>query len=155
MASQDGQPDLFELPRCWLPYLAFAVSCKGEEFWLEPSESHRLACRVPPMGMHSSDSSVSPMQEVPEEVLWQAGLERTAQIRRGHPAPRILMETARLSLEQDRYFWQVYLDNFTGGEKRVSDEPGLVGKRVHQLVGNYLEGEGNPFVRKEACFRLS
>lgn len=72
-----------------------------------------LACRVLPMGLHSS---VTLMQEVSETILWREGLRATNQVRRGQPVPCALIQAARTSLAEDRCFWQVYLDNFMGGD---------------------------------------
>ena len=122
---------LFELPRVWLGYLAFAVSYPGHSVGMESSETHYLACRVLPMGMHSS---VALMQEVSEEILWRAGLSKEAQVRRGQPVPQVLLQTACTALREDKYFWQVYLDNFMGGDRRVSGDPPLIGDQVHDSV---------------------
>lgn len=122
---------LFELPRSWRRFLAFAVSADGSTIGLEQGVTYQLARKVLPMGMHSS---VSLMQEVSEEVLWRAGLARTAQVRRGQPVPRILLETGLAAVKEDRAFWQVYLDNFMGGDKRSGQEVDKVGGQVHETV---------------------
>ena len=98
---------LFELPRAWLPFLGFNVECMGEQINMKAGVQCTLACRVLPMGMHSS---VSLMQEVSETILWQG------QVRRGQPVPTALTQAAKQSLAEDRCFWQVYLDNLMGGE---------------------------------------
>lgn len=48
--------------------------------------------------------------------------------------PRVLAETAEQSLREDRYFWQVYLDNFMGGDKRVHKDGEGIGAKVHETV---------------------
>ena len=121
---------LFELSRAWLGYLAFGVSYPGHSVGVNSSETY-LACRVLPMGMHSS---VSLMQEVSEEVLWRAGLVKGAQVRRGQPVPQFLLETASTAIKEDKYFWQVYLDNFMGGDRRMKGETPEVGNEVHDTV---------------------
>ena len=121
---------LFELPRAWLPFLGFNVECLGEHINKEKGIKYTLACRVLPMGMHSS---VSLMQEVSETILWREGLQRQGQIRRGQPVPAALIQAARQSLAEDRCFWQVYLDNFMGGEKRACGSNSHGGDQVHEV----------------------
>ena len=130
---------LFELPRAWLKFLAFAVSYPGETLGKEDGVIYHLACRVLPMGMHSS---VSLMQEVSEQVLWAAGLDQRAQIRRGLPVPRVLMETAKQAAREQKYFWQVYLDNFMGGDRRSIGEDDQVGGSVHKVVEDTWSANG-------------
>lgn len=131
---------LFQLPRVWLGYLAFGVSSyPGHVVGMSGSEPYYLACKVLPMGMHSS---VSLMQEVSEEVLWRAGLVRHAQIRRGQPVPRVLLETASEAVKEDKYFWQVYLDNFMGGDRRKRGAPPEVGNEVHDKVETTWKSHG-------------
>lgn len=105
----------------------------------DDGETYHLACRVLPMGMHSS---VSLMQEVSEEVLWAAGLDPRAQVRRGLPVPQVLLDTASQASRELRYFWQVYLDNFMGGEKRLKGDESTLGDGVHKKVEETWEKHG-------------
>ena len=124
---------LFSMPRCWLRLLAFDVSR-----WVEGTE-YKLACRVLPMGMHSS---VSLMQEVSETILWQEGLRPESQVRRGQPVPAALIRAAKESVRSDRCFWQVYFDNFMGGDKRVEGDVSLVGDQVHEICERTWKSHG-------------
>ena len=122
---------LFELPECWMPFLCFDVCRRGEALGLDPSCSYFLSCRVLPMGFHSS---VSLMQEVSETVLWRAGLAQCNQVRRGQPVPQSLLQAARRCCAEGRSFWQVYLDNFMGGDKRIQGESSSIGDQLHETV---------------------
>lgn len=130
---------LFELPRDWRPLLAFSVHCSGRELGKADDSSYTLACRVLPMGMHSS---VSLMQEVSETILWREGLSQESQVRRGRPVPRSLVVAAKQSLNEDRCFWQVYLDNFMGGDKRELGSSSSVGDKVHQVCDQTWKKHG-------------
>lgn len=119
---------LFRLPRDWQPYLSFNVHCDGAEIEQTPGCSYTLACAVLPMGWNSS---VSIMQEVSERILWNAGFSEHSQIRRGFAMPEALTKCARQSVDEDRAFWQVYLDNYMGGQKLVSGESAVACKTQH------------------------
>ena len=119
---------LFRLPVVWHKFLCFNVSAKGEEIGGEVGQQYFLSCSVLPMGWHCS---VGLMQEISERILWSAGLPTEQQLRRGFAVPTILTHCARQSLKTDRSFWQVYLDNFMGGEKRVSQGSSDIGDKLH------------------------
>ena len=130
---------LFALPRQWLPFLCFDVHCKGEQIGRCPGTNYTLACGVLPMGMHSS---VTLMQEVSETILWREGLSRSSQVRRGQPVPAALMKAATQSVREDKYFWQVYLDNFMGGDRRAPGESSKVGDQVHEVCETTWKNHG-------------
>ena len=119
---------LFRLPRVWQPYLCFNVHCDGAEIGQTAGCSYTLSCAVLPMGWNSS---VSIMQEVSERILWNAGFSEHAQIRRGFAMPEALTRCARQAIDEDKAFWQVYLDNYMGGQKLVSGECPTVCKTQH------------------------
>lgn len=119
---------LFRLPAVWHRYLCFNVSVQGEEIGAEPGQQYFLSCSVLPMGWHCS---VGLMQEISERILWTAGLPTEQQLRRGYAVPAILTHCATESLKSDRSFWQVYLDNFMGGEKRAHHDPSSIGDSLH------------------------
>lgn len=122
---------LFRLPAVWHKYLCFNVSARGEEIGAEQNQEYFLSCSVLPMGWHCS---VRVMQEISERVLWNAGLPTEQQIRRGFAVPAILTQCARECLRSDRGFWQVYLDNFMGGEKRLTGDNPQVGNDLHNTA---------------------
>ena len=120
---------LFRLPVVWHKYLCFNVCVTGEEIGREKGHHFYLSCSVLPMGWHCS---VGLMQEISERVLWNAGLPTEQQLRRGYAVPAILTHCAKEALGTDRGFWQVYLDNFMGGEKRPADADSKVGDDLHK-----------------------
>lgn len=71
------------------------------------------------------------MQEVSERILWNAGFSEHSQIRRGFAVPEVLTRCAHQSVAEDRAFWQVYLDNYMGGQKRLVGEDPLICKTQH------------------------
>lgn len=119
---------LFRLPAVWHRYLCFNVSATGEDIGAEPGQQYFLSCSVLPMGWHCS---VGLMQEISERILWLAGLPSEQQLRRGFAVPTILTHCAAEAVKTDRSFWQVYLDNFMGGEKRILHDEPTIGDKLH------------------------
>ena len=102
---------LFRLPPQWRPYMCFNFVAKGSDIGLEglePGLYYRPACRVLPMGW---SSSVGIMQAISREILLAGGLPPALELKKGEQLPPWFTQAAEKA-NQQRSWWQVYLDNF-------------------------------------------
>ena len=169
--SEDLQSafNLFAMPDCWLPYLAYSKKFDSAAFGLPPGTLMRPALSVVPMGWHSA---VALVQEAVRNVVFEK-----ARI------PRQYSIEKRRRLPEEKIFTIVYLDNFDeihvvksldlelqqeGGELSphhsqfiaACDEAGLprnLGKQlIHAFAGGLQGGEldGTRGVLKLAADKL-
>ena len=119
---------LFKLPAQWKPYLAFNLCLPGSEMGGIPSVTYALACNVIPMGWLNS---VGIMQEISEGLL--SALQSTGrnQISRGRLLPPWMNEILDRSLDENRSWWHIYLDNYAGGERVLPAEDATGAQYFH------------------------
>ena len=131
------QPDmssafyLFGVPRPWWGCLAFNIIRKGTEIDQEPNRVYALCCKVIPMGFNSS---VSIMQEISERLLEAGGLPTSARISRGVQLPQWLTGVLRLSKDENRSCFHVYLDNFCAAARLEPPDTGEQAASLHRAA---------------------
>eukprot|EP00435_Cladocopium_sp_Y103_P065421 s378_g27.t1 len=120
---------LFRLPQQWHRCLAFNVVRSGKDLGLSPDIDYAMACCVLPMGWLSS---VSIMQEVSENLLFQQSFPVESQISRHRPLPVWMVGLLQQSKREQRAWWHVYLDNYAGGQLVGPDEDATLGDQLHE-----------------------
>ena len=80
-------------------------------------------------------NSMGVMQEISENLLLYQGLDSLHQISRGHSLPPWTKSILDEAVCNNRSWWHIYLDNYAGGEKRVT------GERQATEVGAEVDGQ--------------
>ena len=93
-----------------------SIVVSGELVGLTAGGKFALACNVIPMGWLNS---VGIMQERSENLVKQPGICLANQIGRGRPLPIWFNDVPRQSVEEDRAWFHIYLNNFCEGEQFV------------------------------------
>ena len=103
---------LFRIPPAWQKFLCFNFKLTRKQAGLTGPGFVYPACRVLPMGW---SSSVGVMQMASRELIRQAQLTSSDELRRGSLVPPWFVEVVPF-LGGSRSWWQVYLDNFMAAE---------------------------------------
>ena len=132
---------LFHLPPGWSRMLCFNLKFKAVEVGVQErfdGEEVYLSCNVLPMGWASA---VGLMQMIAEECLLKGGLEIERQISRTKPLPSFLTACWTTAKETQQSWWQVYLDNYAGGQL-VKDAMADRAKKEQALVEDLWKQAG-------------
>lgn len=117
---------LFEMPAVWEPFMCFNFDVNGAQVGGDPNVNYRPVCKVLPMGW---SSSVGIMQQVSRQVLLMKGLSPCMELQKVDGMPRWFTNSVE-SADNDRAWWQVYLDNFMAGESTTGNR-GIVNEILH------------------------
>ena len=132
---------LFSFPLGWSRMLCFNLKFKATEVGIQESyegEEVYLSCKVLPMGW---SSAVGVMQFIAEQVLLRGGLDSERQLTRCALLPDFVTACQSQALEKHQNWWQVYLDNFAGGE-RVPEGASPISGGDQRLVEELWEQAG-------------
>lgn len=122
---------LFRLPPVWKPFLAFNLCAQGSEIGGDPNTTFCLACSVIPMGWLNS---VGIMQEISEALLGHDRLPQRNQITRNRLLPPWMNDILDKSLNENRSWWHIYLDNYAGGERLLPGETAAGAQWCHDAA---------------------
>ena len=114
---------LFALPSKWNKYLSFNVKVGGASIGKDPLRHYALACQVLPMG-------------------WSSFLSEEAQVERGSPIPRFLVECLKEGEDKLMPWWHVYLDNCCVGQRVRKGRPPTEGDVLHRRAEMAWERTG-------------
>lgn len=119
---------LFSLPPEWQRMICFNISFWGSEIGKDPQVRYYLSCRVLPMGWASA---VGVMQELATNLLLESKMSIQKQVVRSRALPQWLLDTLNSTVEDDKGWWHIYLDNFFTGQKIKIGDEGLDTRRLH------------------------
>jgi hypothetical protein len=106
--------------------MCFNFEVNGAQVGGDPNVNYRPVCKVLPMGW---SSSVGIMQQVSRQVLLMKGLSPCMELQKVDGMPRWFTNSVE-SADNDRAWWQVYLDNFMAGESTTGNR-GIVNEILH------------------------